>query len=68
MTDIQLYTKLHYLNPSLKKEVYDFVDFLFTKQKNEEPVKKPQFGCAKGRFKMSPDFDAPLDDMKEYME
>jgi hypothetical protein len=31
------------------------------------PRKTPVFGCAKGRFKMSDDFDAPLDDFKEYM-
>lgn len=29
--------------------------------------KTPVFGCAKGRFKMSDDFDAPLDDFKKYM-
>ena len=68
MTDIQLYTKLYYLKPTLKKEVYDFVDFLLTKQKKQKKIKKPQFGCAKGRFVMSPDFDEPLDDFKEYME
>lgn len=27
----------------------------------------PQFGSAKGKIKMSPDFDASLDDFKEYM-
>ncbi len=67
MNDIQLYAKLSALKPSLKSEVYDFVDFLFTKQKAEVKPKKPVFGCAKGRFKMAPDFDAPLDDLKEYM-
>ena len=67
MTDIQLYTKLHFLKPSLKSEVYDFVDFLFNKQKKEIKKNKPQFGCAQGRFKMASDFDAPLDDLKEYM-
>ncbi|MDR1250454.1 MAG: DUF2281 domain-containing protein, partial [Treponema sp.] len=30
--------------------------------------KKPIFGCAKGKFKMSDDFDAPLDDFMEYMQ
>jgi len=25
------------------------------------------FGCMRGQFKMSEDFDAPLDDFKEYM-
>jgi hypothetical protein len=29
--------------------------------------KTPVLGCARGRFKMSDDFDAPLDDFKEYM-
>lgn len=69
MTDIdQLYTKLNYLNPSLKKEVSDFVDFLLSKQSKIKQTKKPKFGCAKGRFIMAPDFDEPLDDLKEYME
>lgn len=67
MTDVQLYKKLQNLNPSLKSEVFDFVDFLLTKQEKAMKPKKPQFGCAKGRFKMSPDFDEPLDDLKEYM-
>jgi addiction module RelB/DinJ family antitoxin len=26
------------------------------------------FGCMHGQFKMADDFDAPLDDFKEYME
>jgi hypothetical protein len=29
--------------------------------------KIPVFGCAKGQFRVSEDFDAPLDDFKEYM-
>jgi predicted CopG family antitoxin len=67
MTDIQIYNKLHFLNPSLKKEVSDFIDRLLNKQKSNNKIKKPKFGCAKGRFKMSPDFDEPLEDFKEYM-
>ena len=67
MTNVQLYKRLQNLKPSLKARVYDFVDFLLPKQEKEINPKKPQFGCAKGRFKMSPDFDAPLDDLKEYM-
>ena len=30
--------------------------------------RKRQFGSAKGLITMAPDFDAPLDDFKEYME
>ena len=26
------------------------------------------FGCMRGQFKMADDFDAPLEDFKEYME
>ncbi|OAV66028.1 hypothetical protein Barb6_02696 [Bacteroidales bacterium Barb6] len=34
-----------------------------------KPVKRtPVFGCAKGQFQMADDFDAPLEDFKEYME
>ena len=42
------------------------------KNDNTEPQKsaKPRrrFGSGKGIFRMAPDFDAPLDDFKEYME
>ena len=31
-------------------------------------IRKRQFGSAKGLLKMAPDFDAPLDAFKEYME
>ena len=35
----------------------------------QEPKrKKRQFGSAKGLITMAPDFDAPLDDFKEYIE
>lgn len=47
-------------------------------QKNEEIAvqlvpravkrRKRQFGSAKGLITMAPDFDAPLEDFKEYME
>ncbi len=29
---------------------------------------KPTFGSAKGQVKMLEDFDAPLDDLRDYME
>ena len=32
------------------------------------PKGTPQFGSAKGQIWMSEDFDAPLEDFKEYME
>jgi prevent-host-death family protein len=32
-----------------------------------KPARKPRFGSAKGKIKISDDFDAPLDDFKDYM-
>ena len=32
-----------------------------------EPVKVPVFGCSKGQYRMAEDFDAPLEDFKDYM-
>ncbi|GHV73578.1 hypothetical protein AGMMS49940_08800 [Spirochaetia bacterium] len=29
--------------------------------------KTPVFGCARGQFQMADDFDAPLEDFREYM-
>lgn len=37
-------------------------------QLNKKPASKRQFGCMKGLVvSMADDFDAPLDDFKEYM-
>lgn len=66
MTATMLYTKINSLSPSMIKEVDDFVEFLKTKQKKEK-VKERKFGCAKGLIVMHDDFDAPLEDFKEYM-
>lgn len=30
--------------------------------------REAMFGCMRGQFKMADDFDAPLEDFKEYME
>jgi hypothetical protein len=32
-----------------------------------EQKKVPVFGCAKGKYRMAEDFDAPLEDFKDYM-
>jgi hypothetical protein len=44
------------------------VTLTFTpKATEQEPPKLPVFGCAKGQFWMAEDFDAPLEDFKDYM-
>ena len=65
-TTNKLYTKINTLPPSMIKEVNDFVEFLKTKQ-NKIKIKERKFGCAKGLIIMHDDFDATLEDFKEYM-
>jgi hypothetical protein len=67
MNSLSIYTKLETLPQNLKQEVSDFVDFLMQKTSGKINKAAPQFGSAKGKIKMSPDFDEPLDDFKEYM-
>lgn len=67
MTDIQLYTQISLLPEDLKKEVSDFVEFLKNKSKIKKAIKERQFGYSKDFFKVSSDFDQPLDDFKDYM-
>ena len=67
MESTKLHTKISTLPPNLKSEVNNFVDFLLNKRRKEIKKKKPKFGCAQGNIYMSPDFDEPLDDFKDYM-
>ncbi|OFX57546.1 MAG: hypothetical protein A2W84_07720 [Bacteroidetes bacterium GWC2_40_13] len=67
MTTTMLFTKINSLPPSMIKQVDDFVEFLKSKQKLKEKIKERKFGCGKGLIIMHDDFDAPLDDFKEYM-
>lgn len=66
MEQLQLFTKLNYLPADLKSEVNDFIDFLLSKRKKIRE-RKPKFGSANGQIYMSPDFDEPLEDFKDYM-
>ncbi len=67
MTDAQLFKEILSLPKELKEEVQDFIMFLKTKTKENQRVKHPQFGSAKGFFIVHDDFDEPLEDFKEYM-
>lgn len=67
MSDIQLYNQLTLLPEKLKKEVEKFVEYLLYKENHSKPIKKRQFGCAKGKISMLNNFDEPLDDFKDYM-
>ena len=62
-----LYAQICSLPDNLKSEVADFVAFLEHKHKPKKEIKERQFGAMKGMFKMSPDFDEPLEEFKDYM-
>jgi hypothetical protein len=70
MTDNLILTSLHNLPESLKQEVLHYILFLnkeIAKSNKTEVNRGRVFGRAKGKYILSPDFDAPVDDFKEYM-
>ena len=78
MSTIMLYSKIELLPEHLQKQVLDYIEFLLSREGKEPEMKegkgaavkktlKAGFGGAKGMFIMSPDFDEPLEDFKEYM-
>ena len=64
MTDLSLFLKINSLPDYLKEQAADFIDFLLKKDKSNKKKKHPKSGFLKGTFKMSKDFDEPLDDLE----
>ena len=59
------------INIFLKQVVYrDAIPFEISRPKNhsEKQARSSIRGCLKGKVWMASDFDAPIDDMKEYMQ
>ncbi len=53
----------------VKKQIIQFADSLMSKQEEEAPNRiTPKFGSDPGLFIISPDFDEPLEEFKEYVE
>jgi Protein of unknown function (DUF2281) len=72
MLSPQLIATLDKLSPDLQNEILHYAEYLATKyneaSRRETPsIKYRQAGTMKGMFTMSDDFDAPLEDLKEYM-
>jgi hypothetical protein len=67
MTNTSLKIEINELPKALRKEVADFVEFLKNKNKTKSKLKVREFGYAKGKIKLTPDFDEPLDEFKNYM-
>jgi Protein of unknown function (DUF2281) len=68
MASQDLFIKINSLPTDLKKELEDFVDQLVKRMKKEPPPPKKRIaGLMKGEIHIPDDFDAPLDDFKDYM-
>jgi hypothetical protein len=68
----QLMHEIKNLPEYLREEVTDFVHFFNSKLENEPfknvvTNKARKAGFLKGSFNMSPEFDEPLEDFKEYV-
>ena len=52
----------------LRQELLHYLEFLQTKNSAQNRKEKERkAGSAKGKYELAPDFDAPLEDFKEYM-
>jgi len=67
MTTTNLQIEINSLPINLRQEVADFVEFLKTKNKSEPKLKSREFGYAKGKIKLSDDFDEPLAMFADYV-
>ena len=70
MSDQQILSLIQSLEPKLQEEVIHFIESLKSKEKGKQEPQKPyrKAGTLNGLITyMAPDFDAPLDDLKEYM-
>lgn len=68
MDNLSLYNKINSLPENLKKEVDAFIDSLQCKTYQNTNKKSRTFGSLKGKIQMTEDFDAPLEDFKDYMK
>ena len=66
MSGLSLSSKVAMLPKELQQEVSDFIDRLIEKSPPKEKA-IPVFGWLKDKIWMSPDFDEPLEDFKDYM-
>jgi hypothetical protein len=68
MEEKLILSQIQQLPEQLRQEVLHYIEFLQTKYnaKNRKSRNR-KAGSAKDKYKLAPDFDAPLEDFKEYM-
>lgn len=67
MTNTSLKMEINSLPKAFRDEVSDFVEFLKKKNRTKSKLKKREFGCLKGKIKLSKNFDKPLEEFKNYI-
>ena len=72
MVETVILEKLKELPEPLQTEVLHYIEFLLEKHVKPAPQKgaskkKRQAGLLKGKIWIADDFDAPLEDLKDYM-
>ncbi len=61
-------SQIQQLPEKLRQEVLHYIEFLQAKYNAQNGKRKNRkAGSAKGKYKLAPDFDQPLEDFKEYM-
>jgi hypothetical protein len=67
LSDQAILKKIHSLPENLRGEILDFIDFVSKKHRKSNSKRViPQYGSLKGTFKMSEDFDEPLEMFKDF--
>lgn len=67
MTNTSLKMEINTLPKPIRDQVADFVAFLKKNTKTASSPKVREFGFAKGKIKLSDDFDAPLEEFNDYI-
>lgn len=72
MVSPQLIATLDKLSPTIQAEILNYAEYLASKYiQASPPATTPQkyreAGTMKGMFKIADDFDAPLEDLQDYM-
>jgi secreted trypsin-like serine protease len=72
MLSPQLIETLNKLPPNLQTEILHYAEYIAAKYSDPSPADTApkqyrQSGTMKGMFTMAEDFDAPLEDLKDYM-
>jgi hypothetical protein len=69
MSDLAFLETVKLMPVDYQQEVKDFIEFVWEKKMGKEPYVSGERvpGLFKGKMWMSPDFDEPLEDFKDYM-